>query len=1019
MSNTQEEIPKEEKWSTRSSDEDRKKKKKSPDATDGISSSRSAASAGEIVKKKKKKSDKEDASVHSSHTSREKKKKKKLMEASEEERRSILDRLESKGSVAASSGATETEGSFQEDASSRERKHKKKSKHGEELSHRSSKSKKTSSKDDSSARSKKQKEHRHSSRSKGSSAPGIDDDMKPNARIVHDDEDVKIAAAPTKRRSTASSDRMFKVTKGDGGKQWGDGSEHQSLEDTSQFSSSSLASGFSMPVSSRAAASSSDSSKAGAVQVGAIHSTDVPDRIQNMLDRKFLEYDGTRGEEGQGDESAAAASQVGAHRETNVPARIQNMLDQKFTEYGQSSQPEMAASSLGEKYPTMSRAEKEMQQFQPTYVTDTKSNIRSKLHGSFNDDPNLDSAAHRNLAPAGSVRFTMFNTGQDKLSVATPTPDVLAERMMDGHDEIGLNSVEKTEARLAAGLCPDCGRTRTHEKIKYGPFQAFRRLEPVTTPGHVYKGYCLFCNNLHDLRRYLHEPYLREQDLDGSLAAPLASSKGDDHMSASGGDSGGVLSVEEQEQDFARRKRRIQICLFTAVIAVIAGGIGLAVTFAGNSNVGTPTAAAAAPPTPAPGPLGWYQMGPDISQPIESFGYKVSLSNKGNRIAVASPKANTNFGRVDVFEFVVEGNWQSVGQPVLGDFEGDMAGFAMDLSGDGKHLVIGYPGNEAGYVRVYRLTNGEWKQLGSTIKGETSGGWFGASVAIVPDGTSIVVGAPYDTNENGSEAGLVRVFILNETSDWEQVGSDLFGRAALDHFGKSVDLSADGTKLAVGAPNNDDRWQDGGQVHIYEVVTTSEGLQDWKESLKRLKILGDEEGHEFGSSMALSGFGDIVVSSSLIASNDAGTVGGGDPRAVYISYNDDYGEELGYGFPEIPGTLGLGYGCDIDYEGTKVILSTLNLESAGISGKAMMYDITGKANWYIYSDEYGGEKLGPEKWLGDGPSVTLSESGDFFGIGYESIVVDAKTKESAPVVRVYGYGHGPPVEGEEEEPKTR
>ena len=65
----------------------------------------------------------------------------------------------------------------------------------------------------------------------------------------------------------------------------------------------------------------------------------------------------------------------------------------------------------------------------------------------------------------------------------------------------------------------------------------------------------------------------------------------------------------------------------------------------------------------------------------------------------------------------------------------------------------------------------------------------------------------------------------------------------------------------------------------------------------------------------------------------------------------------------------------------------------------------------------------------NGPAVTLSEFGDFFGIGYESIVVDAKTKEAAPVVRVYGYGHGPAVDGEQveevvegeeqEEPKSR
>ena len=134
-----------------------------------------------------------------------------------------------------------------------------------------------------------------------------------------------------------------------------------------------------------------------------------------------------------------------------------------------------------------------------------------------------------------------------------------------------------------------------------------------------------------------------------------------------------------------------------------------------------------------------------------------------------------------------------------------------------------------------------------------------------------------------------------------QVGSDLLGRAALDRFGISVDLSDDGTKVAIGAPNNDDRWQDGGQVHIFDLVTDNEGIVDWEDPLKTLKVLGDDEGHEFGSAMSMNGRGDTIVSSSVVATNDEGTVGGGDPRVMYIAHVDGTAEELGYGFPEIGG----------------------------------------------------------------------------------------------------------------------
>ena len=95
----------------------------------------------------------------------------------------------------------------------------------------------------------------------------------------------------------------------------------------------------------------------------------------------------------------------------------------------------------------------------------------------------------------------------------------------------------------------------------------------------------------------------------------------------------------------------------------------------------------------------------------------------------------------------------------------------------------------------------------------------------------------------------------------------------------------------------------------------------------------------------------------------------------------------------------------IDEDGTKVVLATLNLDNQ--AGKAMLYDIQGKANWYVYSDEYGGEVLGPDEWLGNDPSVALARTGEHFAIAFESIVIDAASKETAPIVRVYYYGHGP------------
>jgi hypothetical protein len=518
-------------------------------------------------------------------------------------------------------------------------------------------------------------------------------------------------------------------------------------------------------------------------------------------------------------------------------------------------------------------------------------------------------------------------------------------------------------------------------------------MKPLTTPGQVYKGYCLFCNNIVDLRRYLQEPYLRKQDVDGTLRDELFEEEPTNRPSS---------------DESVTKTKRIHICLCIGVLAMIAGviGIGLVIALANTTNA-TPSTGSeqSSPPTAAPGPPGWHQVGSDISEVVTSFGYKVAISTAGTRVAVSSPKALQSTGRADIFEFVDESNkWLPMGSSILGDFAGDLAGYDIDLSDEGNDVIVGYPGNGAGFVRVFHYGENQWQQVGDTLLGETSGGRFGASVAINPDGSFICVGAPNDTNENGSEAGRVRVFQLKD-NQWTQVGSDLLGRAALDHFGMSVTISESGEVLAVGAPNNDERWQDGGQVHIFRLGLGTEGNLTWTEPLvEQSKILGDSEAHQYGTVVRMNGHGDTIVSSAINAENYEGTDGGGDPRVMYIDFSDGTAEEIGYGFSAIPGTIGLGYSIDVDLDGTKVIASTLNYE--GRAGKAMTYDIAGNADWVAYPSgvEFGGEKLGQDVWLGQGPSVAISSTGSHFAIGYESIVVDSLSLGARPVVRVYFYG---------------
>ena len=70
------------------------------------------------------------------------------------------------------------------------------------------------------------------------------------------------------------------------------------------------------------------------------------------------------------------------------------------------------------------------------------------------------------------------------------------------------------------------------------------------------------------------------------------------------------------------------------------------------------------------------------------------------------------------------------------------------------------------------------------------------------DGTMLAIGAQFN-DRNGINSGHVRVFTVNSTTQWEQVGQDIDGEAAYDQSGSSVSMSADGTMLAIGAVDKD------------------------------------------------------------------------------------------------------------------------------------------------------------------------------------------------------------------------
>jgi hypothetical protein len=114
-------------------------------------------------------------------------------------------------------------------------------------------------------------------------------------------------------------------------------------------------------------------------------------------------------------------------------------------------------------------------------------------------------------------------------------------------------------------------------------------------------------------------------------------------------------------------------------------------------------------------------------------------------------------------------------------------------------------------------------------------------VSLSADGKRVAIGAPINEDGGGFKAGQVRVYEYTTSSGWAQLGQDIDGEAAYDQLGYSVSLSADGKRVAVGAqdqwPTNDDVPDNPGHVRVYEYTTSSGWLNLAKTSTVRLLMI--------------------------------------------------------------------------------------------------------------------------------------------------------------------------------------
>ncbi|MDP4819253.1 MAG: T9SS type A sorting domain-containing protein, partial [Flavobacteriales bacterium] len=185
------------------------------------------------------------------------------------------------------------------------------------------------------------------------------------------------------------------------------------------------------------------------------------------------------------------------------------------------------------------------------------------------------------------------------------------------------------------------------------------------------------------------------------------------------------------------------------------------------------------------------------------------------------------------------------------------SGSEVALSQVGNIMAISSPSSNAnglhsGLVRIFEYLGGVWTQIGEDINGEASEDYFGWSIALSASGNVIAIGALWN-DDNGFNSGHVKIY-QNIGGEWTQIGENINGEAASDESGFSVDISDDGSTVAIGAKANDGNGDFSGHVRVFDLSSIILSLPgyDLQNNISIFPIPSDE-------SISINGIGDDIL----------------------------------------------------------------------------------------------------------------------------------------------------------------
>jgi hypothetical protein len=377
----------------------------------------------------------------------------------------------------------------------------------------------------------------------------------------------------------------------------------------------------------------------------------------------------------------------------------------------------------------------------------------------------------------------------------------------------------------------------------------------------------------------------------------------------------------------------------------------------------------------------------------ERFGYSIALSQNGNVLAVGAPFAGLDqAGMVQVYSYELQNNgngkkrqWVPRGPALVGRNAQDQFGSSVALSNDGSVLVASEPtfdgiaGDRSGNVRAFVFSPlNRYDPLGQDIQGEAATDHFGVSVGLSGNGLRLAVGAPFHdtgvTTGTRNTSGQARVFEFSN-GRWKFLGGALAGATNLDWFGWSLDLSQDGTFLAVGAPRN---LQYGGYVRSYHFRNG-----DWV-ALPEIfnSIRPTRYDDNFGHVVSVSGNNRVAIGSP---GKNVDEINSGLAAAYELDTNNDKWTLVGSAITAENPQPNLQLGFAIDLEGDILAVGIPGFEERG---QVCLYSYT-NGNWIMNPNPLAGDReaqfgfslrLTQDMTLAVGSAVTSESSAGSVGV---------------------------------------